>query len=141
MAQLASANQRCRRETKRREAIELRLDQLQKDFDAQQKALTNKFTTDISKLGHGWEEERRNLVDTLQRECNSVFDRTKSSSPHSVTTEFFTDINVAEKQHMISPVGERPTMKVRSPTFTELERTLHETEALVEKVLNSKVDA
>jgi chromosome segregation ATPase len=134
MAQVASANQRCQRETKRREALEVRLDQLQEEFDAQKGALA-----DLSKLGHGWETERKNLVDTLQRECNSVFDRTKSASPHSVTTEFFADIELAERQRALSPLGERASVnsEIRSPTFTELDRTLRETEAFVEKVLSS----
>jgi len=144
MAQVASANQRCQRETKRREALEVRLEQLQREFDAQKKALAAKHATDISKLGHGWEAERKSLVDSLQRECNGVFDRTKSASPRSVTTEFFAEFELAEKYHSLSPLGERSSVttgEVRSPTLTELDRTLRETEALVERVLgNSKVD-
>lgn len=140
---MASANQRCQRETKRREALEKRLDQLQVEFNAQTNALTSKHATDLSKLGHGWEEEKRVLVDKLQRECNSVFDRTKSTSPRTVTTEFFADIDFAEKQHALSPVGaDYPTTMTdtRSPTFSELDKTLRDTEAFVEKVLNSKID-
>lgn len=129
----------CEREMTRRKALELRLDQLQTEFDTQKKALARKHASDVSKLGHGWEEERRDLVDTLQRECNSLFDRTKSASPRSVTTEFFADIELAEKEQTLSPLGGRPnSTETRSPTFAELDRTLRETEALVEKVLNNK---
>lgn len=139
MAKVTSANQRCHRETKRREALEIRLDELQIEFDAQKKELANKHATDLSKLGHGWEAERRSLVDTLQRECNSVFDRTKSASPRSVATDFFADIELAEKQNTaLSPLSEQGATEVRSPsTFSELDRTLRETEALVDKVLGN----
>ena len=141
MAQVTSANQRCHRETRRREALEIRLDQVQKEFDAQKKALAAKHATELSKLGIGWEAEIKSLVDSLQRDCNNVFDRAKSSSPRSVTTEFFADIELAESQHTIlSPLGAQSTTEVRSPTFTELDRTLRETEALVEKMLNNKTD-
>jgi hypothetical protein len=136
MAQVTSANQKCHRESKRREALEIRLDQLQAEFDDQKKSLANKHATDLSKLGHGWEAERKLLVDTLQRECNSVFDRTKSASPRSVTTDFFADKVLPEKrQTTISPCSEQGGRQVQSMTFSELDKTLRETEALVEKVL------
>lgn len=133
MAHVASAKQRCERETKKREALEKRLDELQKEFDSYKMALADK-------LGNGWDEKRHSLVEMLQRECNAVFDRNKdSASPRSVSTEFFADIQLAGKQqHVLSPhqTGDRSTPGVVSPTFSELDRTLRETEALVEMVLN-----
>lgn len=132
LAQVASANHRCQRETKKREALEMRLEELQKEFDSQKRALEDK-------LGNGWDEERRSLVEMLQRECNGVFDRSKSTvSPRSVSTEFFAGTQLAEKQRVLSPqqVRDQSTPEVVSPTFSELDRTLRETEALVEMVLN-----
>lgn len=138
MAQVTSANQRCQRESKRRQALEIRLDELQAEFDKQKRALANKYTADLSKLGNGWEAERKSLVDMLQLECNSVFDRTKSASPRSVTTDFFADIELAEKKHANqSPLSEQGDGQVQLSTFSELDRTLRETEALVEKVLGN----
>jgi uncharacterized membrane-anchored protein YhcB (DUF1043 family) len=129
----------CEREMKRRKALEIRLDELQTEFDTQKKALAHKYASNVSTLSHGWEEERRDLINTLQHECNNLFDRTKSASPRSVTTEFFADIELAEKEQTLSSLGGRPnTTETRSPTFAELDRTLRETEALVEKVLNNK---
>lgn len=136
LAQVASAKQRCERETNKREALEIQLDELQKEFDSQKIALADK-------LGNGWEEQRRSLVELLQRECNVVFDRNKdTASPRSVSTEFFADIQLAEKQqHVLSPyqIGDRSTPEVVSPTFSELDQALRETEALVEMVLNGNL--
>jgi hypothetical protein len=132
LTQVASTNHRCQRETKKREALEMRLEELQKEFDLQKRGLEDK-------LGSGWDEERRSLVEMLQRECNGVFDRSKSTiSPRSVSTEFFADSQLAKKPQVLSPqqIGDQSTPEVVSPTFSELDRTLRETEALVEMVLN-----
>jgi hypothetical protein len=140
LAQVASAKQRCERETKKREALEIRLDELQKEFNSQK-------TTLADKLGNGWEEKRRSLIEILQHECSAVFDRNRNNdtaSPRSVLTEFFTDIQLAERQqHVLSPqqTGDRSAPEVVSPTFSELDRTLRETEALVEMVLNGNLQA
>lgn len=138
MAQVASAKQRCERETKKRNALEIRLDELQKEFNSQKMALADK-------LGNGWDEKRRSLIEILQNECNAVFDRNKNTaSPRSVSTDFFTDIQLAERQqHVLSPqqTGDRSAPEVVSPTFSELDRTLRETEALVEMVLNGNLQA
>jgi hypothetical protein len=133
LAQVASTKQCYEREMKKCEALEIRLDELQKEFNSQKMALADK-------LGDGWDEERRSLIEMLQRECNAVFDRNKgTASPRSVLTEFFADIQLVDKQqHVLSPqqTGDQSTPELVSPTFSELDRTLRETEALVEIVLN-----
>jgi hypothetical protein len=147
MTKMATTMQQYERETARRDAMEKQVKQLNQQLEDDKNHLKNRHAAELERRRAEWEEQRSTLLEIIQKECNSVFERKRmgwsKSSPTSVAggEDFFSelltvDTNMDEPspgQKYASRVSTSPSMI--SPAFSDIDSVLRQTEELVESIM------
>jgi hypothetical protein len=151
-SEVTAANQQVQHQVAVRKRLEESMRELERKVEAEWQNQTGT-----------WEEQTKNLLDSIQKECNLAFDRNKTasttastaastntSSPRTVLDEFSDDEKRFERDQfqsswstsMLHPspspamspeVGSSPL----SYNMSELDRALAETEAIVRSLVSS----
>jgi hypothetical protein len=148
MTKMATTMQQYERETARRDAMEKQVKQLNKQLEDDRNRLKNHHTTELERRRTEWEEERSTLLEIIQKECNSAFERKRMAWSKSGTTsvtngaDFFSELLTVDTTNMDAPsIGRKyasrvsPSPSVISPTFSDIASVLRQTEELVESIL------
>jgi hypothetical protein len=162
MSKLTEIIQQHEKETARRKALERTMEHLQFEFEDEKKRLATRSALELRKRRAEWEEERSSLLTIIQRECNSVFERKKNNFAHdqqhqrTVPSRAEGDIGVSNLPPLVVDtargdlLGDLPgkdpsplnvvglarsttsTARLISPTFSDFDSVLRETEELVQ---------
>jgi TolA-binding protein len=153
----SEARQQVQEKVAERERLEHRIRHLERRIEAEQQSQSVKEVSARIE----WQQETGQLLQHIQKECNSVFDRngkavrvSKSNSPRTVFTDF-----AFEKENdsygTVSPWSmSEPSLPARAPSTctvatatsattssgdmdSELDRALDETEAIVRSLLSN----
>ena len=110
----------------------------------------------VEALKQGWDDEKAMLLDVIQRDCNQIFEKQRSSAAgtkaRQVSPRSVFDFEVPEvgklssstgaeathnsKPSSPSPVKElNPGNKLEPSSYSKIEEELRETEALVQSLL------
>lgn len=151
--EVTTANQQVEQQVAVRKKLEESIRELERNLNVEAEAKTAR---------QDWEKETNQLLDSIQKDCNLVFDRnkahtvpssnTKSTSPRTVFADFAEDeIRVVESglqfqspwptSKMIhtglSSVRTEALVSPLSHNISELDRALDETEAIVRSLVSS----
>ena len=156
MSKLAEIIQQHEREMARRHALERSNKQMAEKFETDKKNLSKRHLDEIQRCRSQWEEERNTLLSALSQECASLFASKRSSlarqpSPRSdasrearagrglvIDTSRKDDSEDAEdgtafqQQRSDSARSSGSNAPVISPTFSDIDSVLRETEELIE---------
>jgi hypothetical protein len=161
MSKLTEIIQQHEKETARRKALERTMEHLQFEFEDEKKRLATRSAVELRKRRAEWEEERSSLLTIIQRECNSVFERKKNNFAHdqqqrSMSSREEGDIGASSVAPLLvdtsrgDSLGDLPgkdpsplnvvgsarsttsTARLISPTFSDFDSVLRETEELVQ---------
>lgn len=156
MSKLAEIIQQHERETARRYALERTNRQITEKFESEKQSLAKRHSAELQRCRTEWEEERNTLLAVIQEECNSLFESKRSSfarqpSPRSdashellpgqglvVDTSRNNDngegeeVEASNQQRRIDSTRSTSTAPVISPTFSDMDSVLRETEQLIE---------
>jgi hypothetical protein len=150
-SEVTAANQQVQHQVAVRKRLEESMRELERKVEAEWQNQTGT-----------WEEQTKNLLDSIQKECNLAFDRNKTvsttastntSSPRTVLDEFSDDEKRFERDQFQgswsnamlhpSPSTARSTEVGSSPlsyNMSELDRALDETEAIVRSLVSSEYE-
>lgn len=143
MSKLTAAKHRIDREVARREQIQASLNELDEKLISEKRRLKEDHVNEVETLRKSWGEERRILLDALQRDCNLVFDERRTSSklaasPRSVSADF----ELISKEYSpgiieTTTVDESAAIKGTTSVapYSKIDQELRETEAFVQRLL------
>lgn len=138
-AQLSATTDELGREVAAREQLEMILGDLEQELEQEKSNTLSE--RDVALLRQEWEEEMRSLLDSIQKDCNQVFDRSSSkssrSSPRSV---LFDGAEHGESKSRCD--GRAGTFAPRasmyeSSNWSDIDRALDETEAMVRSLIGT----
>lgn len=134
-------------EAQNRQALEKTVQEMNGKHQAELKSMAERHEQEVQSLRDVWEEEKDKLIRVVQKQCNIVFDRTRSrSSPRCVSSalDFFSEqtsvYEPLDSGDALSPKSKARSPGItsnRTPSFSELSKSLRETEALVHSIVNS----
>jgi chromosome segregation ATPase len=147
MTKMATTMQQYERETARRDAMEKQVKQLNQQLEDDKNRLKNRHAAELERLRAEWEEERSTLLKMTQEECNSVFERKRMGWSKSNSTSvaggagFFSERLTVDTNTDAPSPGRKYASRVStspstiSPTFSDIESVLRQTEELVESIM------
>lgn len=159
LSKLSSAKTKLAHEVSRREKLEEDLISMEKQTAFDKQRLIREQDEKIHALKKTWDEEKRVLLDVIQRDCNLVFEQNKGptsidmdgGSPRAVAVDFATNRRlqfvvgspVDNNNNNNTPSSENnmnSSSIVISPSYSEIDKELRETEALVESLMGPKIN-
>jgi hypothetical protein len=147
MTKMATTMQQYERETARRDAMEKEVKHLNQQLEDDKKHLKNRHAAELERRCAEWEEERSTLLEIIQKECNSVFERKRMGwskpSPTSVTggDNFFSESLTVDTNLDAPSQGRKYASRgstgpsIISPAFSDIDSVLRQTEELVESIM------
>ena len=147
MTKMATTMQQYERETARRDAMEKQVKQLNHQLEDDRNRLKNRHAAELERRRTEWEEERSTLLEIIQKECNSVFERKRMGwskpGPTSVAggADFFSELLTVDTNMDAPSPGRKDASRVStspsmiSPTFSDIDSVLRQTEELVESIM------
>jgi hypothetical protein len=140
MTKMATTMQQYERETARRDAMEKQVKQLNQQLEDDKNHLKNRHAAELERRRAEWEEERSTLLEIIQKECNSAFERKRTgwskSSPASFAggADFFSELLTVDT-NMDAPSRVSTSPGMISPAFSDIDSVLRQTEELVESIM------
>lgn len=147
MTKMATTMQQYERETARRDAMEKQVKQLNHQLEDDRNRLKNRHAAELERRRTEWEEERSTLLEIIQKECNSVFERKRmgwsKAGPPSVAggAEFFSELLTVDTDIDAPSQGRKDASRFStspsmiSPTFSDIDSVLRQTEELVDSIM------
>ena len=143
LAKLAAAKNKMSRETLQREHLQATVVRLEQQLISERRRISSEHQDEVKQLKATWGDEKKRLLDVIQRDCNIVFDEQRSESvlemsPRSVDYDFSKSKEIiANAPDSQNTAGlEKHKSLVYSP---KMDAELRETEALVQKLLVGKM--
>ena len=138
-SKLTTGKHRLEREVAKREQLQEVLNQLEEQIVSEKQQLENEHREEVEALKKSWDAEKAVLLDVIQRDCNQVFEKQRSSggivrvvSPRSV------DLTLsprAAKQNPCPETNLNPGHRLEASSYSKIDEELRETEALVQSLL------
>ena len=140
ISKVNNGKHRIEREIAKREQLQEALSQLKEQLVSEKNQLVQEHTEEVQALKKSWEDEKKMLLDVIQRDCNQVIEK-RRKSPRTVSSDF-SSLSPSSAAATSSPVFRSSPVKelnsehkLESSSYSKIDEELRETEALVQSLL------